>query len=1144
MKFRLPLFWIQALLAFPVIQPSLAQESNEIPPATVNTWYGLTNAWNTSSGIQLTSNLSVKENSYDGDEGGTMILANGRSMTINGGQGNDRYVLTRGIGIIRETTIVRPFIVDGGTLALNNLKFTFLFEHNMDGAESVQLQPAGRSSEGGDKTRTLYACGAAVLSKSETSVVNIVNCVFNNNVIIQDKASKTAGTSVVSGGAIGGNGLFTVLLSSFDTNEAVATLSRGGTLASARGGAIRAQHLQVGNSDFTGNYAKATELQTQGAEVSARGGAIVAEGGNDEITVIGSDFTANYALAASDYGQKAEAVGGALSLDVAKDIVDQPQVTVGYNTFTGNYAQATGNYYSLAERIDVSSLGGAASFTQEDFVTGCTFTGNYAVSAIVVPVNVLLDDIIVPLTAKARGGAAYGSNFDKCTFTGNYVEVSAFAKTADGSSVAVGETSALGGALYMNSGTVKNSSFLGNYTVSASMSRGGGIYLAPSEENFSLNIIASEKQSVFRGNRMNVSQRDQDGRPADGTANAIYIDASDITRGDSTLDFRAASGLSVQLFDPIVVDAGEANVKFSFNRPGNADDPHYDGVIVFRGDSDFSGIASPDNRISYTSSAVSMHQYGGEVAIADGAVLGASVKNTQALEIGAQRYDMDKGVLEMTTNGHLMSSQMQFGSDVQEKASCTFRNGTGARMTADSIVINNGLTFDFLPFVDSHDSGTIVSTGTLSLGGDLHVADKNAGYLEFYLNKRWGEDQRYLVFHLSDDALAGKSGDFGSILSNLASNSEVPETYGHKGTWKMEWVGNDLFAVWEADQTPLPPVDPGQPDEPPVKPTPPSRPQINPELAGSLVLNSLWSTASNMKSLSGTAFSQIGISRFKLGKDLNFWGSALGDFNNHRSQGRADGYRYNGFGYSVGSDILFTKNNLVTGIAFGNLFGKNKSRDYDAQIDQTSYIGMLYARWMKEINKDNLLNIDGSVAFGTTANKLKTYYSDDMSSHGKWDNDAVRLTLQFSWDHVLNKTWTLTPFIGLEYDDASQAAFTETGSRVRNFQKSTLRNLALPAGIAISSQYNCFGGMTWTHNWAVSYVPDVYRENPESRATLFSQDYSWTARGIKPLRNAVGAEYGTRLQLNEAWTVFAGYSLNARKDSVYHNANIGFNYMF
>lgn len=43
---------------------------------------------------------------------------------------------------------------------------------------------------------------------------------------------------------------------------------------------------------------------------------------------------------------------------------------------------------------------------------------------------------------------------------------------------------------------------------------------------------------------------------------------------------------------------------------------------------------------------------------------------------------------------------------------------------------------------------------------------------------------------------------------------------------------------------------------------------------------------------------------------------------------------------------------------------------------------------------------------------------------GKQDGFA---TLQATWDHKLNKGWTLSPFLGIEYTQVNQNSFTETG---------------------------------------------------------------------------------------------------------------------
>lgn len=174
-----------------------------------------------------------------------------------------------------------------------------------------------------------------------------------------------------------------------------------------------------------------------------------------------------------------------------------------------------------------------------------------------------------------------------------------------------------------------------------------------------------------------------------------------------------------------------------------------------------------------------------------------------------------------------------------------------------------------------------------------------------------------------------------------------------------------------------------------------------------------------------------------------------------------------------------------------------------------------------------------------TTNELETHYSDGDHSGGKWDNNALRLTLRAQWNHALTEQWTLSPFMGVEYDNAWQKSFTETGDKARRFEQSTLRNLALPVGVGISHMTTFSNGVKWLNSIALSYVPDAYRKNPSSAALRTTNGFAWTAQGLKPARNAGRVEYNTRVVLNEIWSVFGSYTLEGRKNALYHNANLG-----
>lgn len=145
----------------------------------------------------------------------------------------------------------------------------------------------------------------------------------------------------------------------------------------------------------------------------------------------------------------------------------------------------------------------------------------------------------------------------------------------------------------------------------------------------------------------------------------------------------------------------------------------------------------------------------------------------------------------------------------------------------------------------------------------------------------------------------------------------------------------------------------------------------------------------------------------------------------------------------------------------------------------------------------NMLNIQGTLGYGWTRNKLDSYYSGG-SSNGKWENRMGFATLQATWDHNLNKGWTLSPFLGIEYTQVNQNSFTETGYDPRHFDRGDLKNLSLPVGVGISKSVQFSNGVLWVNSLAVSYVPDVVRDNPETRARRLMNDFSWTARGSRP----------------------------------------------
>lgn len=609
------------------------------------------------------------------------------------------------------------------------------------------------------------------------------------------------------------------------------------------------------------------------------------------------------------------------------------------------------------------------------------------------------------------------------------------------------------------------------------------------------------------------------------------------TNGSVSMDsvtLRAQEGRTVTFYDPFRNEGDGAehdNIVFDFNKsegvnttPYNGAAPEFKGTIRFSGAeanrliTQAAGESEADwqNRLAESkyfnvSGRTTLHD--GTLILEDGVTYGNKnlAKNSS--------FTVKKGILEITGNSSVNSKGITIESGV------TLRTGRGAAFRGDTIDISKGVIFDFRPFMDDYSSGlSIVQANSHTMGGTMGVADS----LEDYAHKRWAQKQRFLAMSMEDEAIPGASGDFDGIYSSATGTDTVNSPYTYEGYWTKEWededndgVNDHLYAVWN-------PTDDIE--------------EILPELAGADIGNSMWSSASNMKSVSNAALGQVGITRFLMGPKNNFWIKGMGDFTYHTTRNGIDGYDYNGGGYAVGADRRFTPSTIL-GAAFGNLYGTNKSRSWPSEVDQTSYVALLYGAWRKQLSPNDMLTISGTAGFGWTTNKLDSYY-DGGSSHGKWQNRMGFATLQATWDHNLNKGWTLSPFVGLEYTQVNQNSFTETGYDARHFDRGNLKNLSLPVGVGISKNLQFSNGVQWMNSVAVSYVPDVVRDNPETRATRLLNDYTWTARGARPDRNAVRVTYNSAVVINPRWTAYAGYEFEGRSKSTYHRVNAGLSYAF
>ncbi len=961
---------------------------------------------------------------------------------------------------------------------------------------SSELTYGGTFNFTGVKGQTIFR-GASVASTVQTNrpfnwmggILTLENIRFENF-----RQNGSDAKSSLSGGAIGGNGGAGIFkfVDFYDNGVEVTTTSKS---ASASNGAAgfgdrRSNISNFSDCSFVRNYAKASAASNYS---SATSGALFAFGdytGSDYPTpkVLRCLFEGNYAEARST-SNSAYATYGALSY---QGIVEQC-------IFRENYVHAvSATGQASAEGGAMYNFGGYSLLYQNGYgaVNNCLFERNYASAE-------------SERISEARGGAVYGIP------------------------------------------SLRDCDFYDNYTMAATISQGGAVFVngtyGDGMQGFLLEVSAIDKDSVFRGNRMGVTRVDPvTGKPLDGIANAIYtfpqtynLDTGiyTYTYTDSLVNFKAQAGRSIYFYDPVVLQVGmyetrPCDQRFDLNKP-DGDSDSYEGRIVFTGE-DFAATDNPENWTSRLYYGMDMHLYGGSLVIRDKAIVGAPyllddsydipADSDYDREIGPKSFTMDKGTLEITGNGQLLAREVVIDGGHELT---TFRTGTGAQLTARSIDLSGGVSFDFSPFLDNHDSGLRLSAGTVSLGGIMGITDT----LDYYTDRRWASSQEYLALSFTGEAAGSLEGsDFTDILTHATGSAVIDSPYTYKGYWSKVWkdtdgdgINDELYAVW----TPTGVIE-----------------EVAPELSGDSTLNSLWSTVSNMEALSSAALGQINASRYKLERCAHYWAQGLGDFDMHRSVKNVDGYDYNGFGYAVGADTKLCPDNWLLGAAFGNLYGKNKSRSYNSEIRQTSYIGMIYGGYYKEYDPANALNVTASASYGVTSNRLHTYYPDGGRSNGKWDNKAMRFTLKGEWMHALNDTWSLNPFLGLEYDDAKQDSFTESGDKARHFGNGRLRNLAMPVGAGLWRTDRFENGHVWLNGVELSYAPDIYRKNPEAGAERLSNGFTWTARGVEPSRHAGRAAYKTRVIWNKTWSTFAGYELEWRKNAVYQDVNLGFSASF
>ncbi len=932
---------------------------------------------------------------------------------------------------------------------------------------------------------------------------------------------KINATTSSIGCTIGDGAVFTGNYASSDSGDAM-----GGAICKYSTFAFTG--LTIGDGAmFTGNHASSNSGNAYGGAILGYSGDSSIYDGSSLTIGAGAMFTGNYA--SSDSGN---AHGGAI-YNYCMNIYNSTFFTIGDGAvFTGNHASSnSGNAYGGA--IYHSNNRGTSTIGD-----GAVFTGNYASSD----------------SGDAMGGAIYyyvssrtiydGSPLtigDGAVFTGNY------ASSNSGN--------AMGGAIYHsnNRGTFTigdGAVFTGNYASSDSGNAYGGVIYSDGDISFSdggmftgnyaktsggaitmggkCDLLALTKDALFSGNMTGgVFTRHEDGTftVENGIANAIDMNGSLFSSlYTPNLTLAAEEGREIRFNDPITSrneDPGRP-MTLTLNRytdgEGNVRDT--EGTIVFSGEL-YQGEDTHLAASRYNSFLADTTLYGGALLLEHGAVFGRNPE-----EIMDKRYNssltVEKGVLEITGGSKANASSFTLSGP-----GAVLRPGDRAFISAHNADLSRGFTFDMrhqLQAGPAFGPGLMLSAQeTFTAGGYIGVADTEANAPWFYADRSWKQDR---VFHVLTDVQHIHEGDFDGAVSQATGTARVDDPYTYTGTWSHRWTDADgdgyaeqLQLVWKADGTPISRVDP--------------------ELAGGLAVNSLWSSASNAAALGGNVLSRLSAPRLTDRHARNLWGMGLGDFARQRSRGGVDGYDYNGGGYSVGADSgMGGEDEGIWGIAFGQLYGHARSRDFQGHNTQDTLMGSLYwGRLMEESNRACWI-FKGSLTWAETRNNMTSRLGGAPASTGKWNNETWLAQAEVSRTADCAGGWRLTPFVRMEFTHGRQDAFREQGGYGRDFGGAALKRLSIPVGLEIG-RTDEWKGRPWAQSLRVSYVGDVLRDVPE--ATVYSpySDMGWRGRAVSPERHGLRAEYNTSLQCNERWSVYGGYGLEVRGSSCYHRVNAG-----
>ncbi len=178
------------------------------------------------------------------------------------------------------------------------------------------------------------------------------------------------------------------------------------------------------------------------------------------------------------------------------------------------------------------------------------------------------------------------------------------------------------------------------------------------------------------------------------------------------------------------------------------------------------------------------------------------------------------------------------------------------------------------------------------------------------------------------------------------------------------------------------------------------------------------------------------------------WASPFYTYQDQKNKDGYAGYKYKAWGVSVGYD-RFIGESFAVGGAFTFSKGDYEARGANDDNDIYNYGFSLYGQYYNVCN-----------GFFATLAGGYNYGDNDWSvgtTHGRVDSDnhtnSWWIGGNIGWDFMVNENFTLTPTIGLFWNQAENSSYSTSGAIVQNYSKVKQKSFMMPVDLTA----------TWRH---------------------------------------------------------------------------------